>query len=179
MQSLDIPFAVITDGDFYYIDKNGEKVYHTDENDVDMDELEVGYLGLEVVKAMVNEVGLNDSTPIPDDFCEADELYRTYGIFVGNSTLEVEMMRSSKTNKEAIQVFIDLFNELTEGGKRQKSNFKREITSGEYWKCLRKIEGNGIGKGRFAQKLSNRIYKEHIPEYIELAIDYIYEKVNV
>lgn len=50
--------------------------------------------------------------------------------------------------------------------------------SGEYWKCLRKIEGNGIGKGRFSQKFAHVCKKEHIPTYIKEAIEYIYEKVN-
>ena len=61
--------------------------------------------------------------------------------------------------------------ELTTGGARQKQNFKKELKAGEYWKCLNKIEGNGIGKGRFAQRLSGVCMKEHIPGYIESAIN--------
>lgn len=89
------------------------------------------------------------------------------------------MMQTCSSDNVAKQVFVDIFNELTEGGDRQKENFKNEMDLGKYWKCLTKIEGNGIGKGRFAQKLSARVCKEHIPPYVKKAIDYIYEKVNV
>jgi len=178
LRNLDIPYTIITDGDFYYVDeKKDERVYHVSEDDTDA--AETGYLGLEIIERMVKEVGINGTTLIPSDFYDADMLYRTYGIFVGNNTFEVDMMEACKKNPKATRVFIDLFNELTDGGKTQKANFKEEINNGDYWTCLKKIEGNGIGKGRFAQKMAERVCKKHVPEYIEKAIEYIYEKVNV
>lgn len=177
LRSLDIPYAIITDGDFYYVDEEkDERVYHV--SDYDTDTEEIGYLGLEVIERMVKEVGINGATLIPSDFNDADKLYRTYGIFVGNNTFEVDMMEACKKNPTATQAFIDLFNELTDGGETQKSNFKKEINNGDYWTCLRKIEGNGIGKGRFAQKLSGRVCKDHVPVYVQKAIEYIYQKVD-
>jgi len=164
--NLDIPYAIITDGDFYYVDKEkDERVYHVSEDDTDADE--IGYLGLEIIEKLVKEIGINGDVPIPEDYIDADELYRKYGIFVGNHTLEVDMMKASAESAAAKQVFKDLFNKLTEGGKTQKANFAKEIESGAYWKCLSKIEGNGIGKGRFAQKLAGKVCNTHIPGYIK------------
>lgn len=177
LRILDIPYTIITDGDFYYVnEEKKERVYHVSEDDAE--DLETGYLGHEVIKRMFKEVEIDKTILIPDDFKEEDKFYRKYGIFLGNNTFEVDMMERCKKNLKAKQVFIDLFNELTEGGKRQKENFEREINNGEYWRCLKKIEGNGIGKGRFAQKLAGKVCKDHIPEYIEKAIKYIYQKVN-
>lgn len=180
LRSLDIPYAVITDGDYYYENEEEERIYHQMDND-DSD-VKSGWLGMEIIEKMINELGLNGDEKIPDDPDEKDQLFYSLGLFVGYYTFEVDMMEcaaTSKNNREkALNVISDLFLELTTGGARQKQNFKKELKVGEYWKCLNKIEGNGIGKGRFAQRLSGVCMKEHIPGYIESAINYIYKKVD-
>lgn len=180
LRSLDIPYAVITDGDYYYENEEEERIYHQMDND-DSD-VKSGWLGIEIIEKMINELGLNGDEKIPDDPGEKDQLFSSLGLFVGYYTFEVDMMEcaaTSKNNREkALNVISDLFLELTTGGARQKQNFKKELKAGEYWKCLNKIEGNGIGKGRFAQRLSGVCMKEHIPGYIESAINYIYKKVD-
>lgn len=180
LRSLDIPYAVITDGDYYYENEEEERIYHQMDND-DSD-VKSGWLGMEIIEKMINELGLNGDEKIPDDPGEKDQLFYSLGLFVGYYTFEVDMMEcaaTSKNNREkALNVISDLFLELTTGGARQKQNFKKELKAGEYWKCLNKIEGNGIGKGRFAQRLSGVCMKEHIPGYIESAINYIYKKVD-
>lgn len=180
LRSLDIPYAVITDGDYYYENEEEERIYHQMDND-DSD-VKSGWLGMEIIEKMINELGLNGDEKIPDDPGEKDQLFSSLGLFVGYYTFEVDMMEcaaTSKNNREkALNVISDLFLELTTGGARQKQNFKKELKAGEYWKCLNKIEGNGIGKGRFAQRLSGVCMKEHIPGYIESAINYIYKKVD-
>ncbi|MBQ8799666.1 MAG: AAA family ATPase [Lachnospiraceae bacterium] len=178
LRCLDVPYAVITDGDFYHIPSGqDEREYHVMYDDVSDDE-ECGYLGLEIIKRMVTELEINGATPIPDSVAEEDELYNSYGIFLGNYTFEVDMMEHCHGKKKATDIIVGLFNELTTGKEAQKANFKREIEEEKYWKCLKKIESNGIGKGRFAQKLASRCCKEHIPGYIKSAIEYIYEKVD-
>lgn len=177
LKNLDIPYVVITDGDFYYLN-NEERIYHQFDEDTD-GTLECGYLGLEVAEKIATETGLISSENIPSQTYDAKKLYNSYGIFIGNNTFEVDMMKTANSNTTATQVFIDIFNELTKGGDKQKKNFKAEINNKEYFKCLSKIEGNGIGKGRFAQRLSGRVCKEHIPDYIDKAIDYIYERVSI
>ena len=155
LRSLDIPYAVITDGDYYYENEEEERIYHQMDND-DSD-VKSGWLGMEIIEKMINELGLNGDEKIPDDPDEKDQLFYSLGLFVGYYTFEVDMMEcaaTSKNNREkALNVISDLFLELTTGGARQKQNFKKELKAGEYWKCLNKIEGNGIGKGRFAQEI--------------------------
>lgn len=179
LQSLDIPYAVITDGDFYVVNDKDEREYHTMDAGKDTD---IGWLGMEIIKSMVSQLNLNGKNELPKESDKLDELFMELGLFVGYYTFEVDMMEKAAEKKDSkeenLNVIYELFSELTTGGIVQKRNFKTEIMSGEYWKCLRKIEGNGIGKGRFSQKFVHVCKKEHIPDYIRAAIEYIYEKVN-
>ena len=185
LKNLDIPYAVITDGDHYYIkkckDKNDkikeEKKYHVMDKDVP-EGAKKGYLGLEIIKKLFLDFGFVTESEMPTDFNDQKKLFNERGFFIGIHTFEVDMMERCNREPTAKQIFIDIFNDLTDGGDVKKTKFKREIKLGEYWRCLKKIEGNGIGKGRFAQKLSTQCCKEHAPEYVEAAIEYIYTKVN-
>ena len=178
LRSLEIPYAIITDGDFYRIPENSdEREYHLMDTEVQKNDT-WGYLGYEIIKRMVEELKINGSKEIPSEMDEQNQLFQSYGIFISEYTLEVHIMQACHGNAEATQVLIDLFNELTTGGATQKKNFKNELQGEKYWKCLSKIEGNGIGKGRFAQKLIGKCRKEFIPAYIENAINYIYKKVD-
>ena len=180
LKNLSIPYAIITDGDYYYENEDEERIYHH-MNDGSSNGVE-GWLGMEIIEQMVEELKLNGDAKLPDEVSKKDELFWSLGLFVGYYTFEVDMMEhaaNSKQNGEkALNVISNLFSELTTGGKRQKSNFIDELKSGEYWKCLKKIEGNGIGKGRFSQRFSCVCMKEHIPSYIQSAINYIYKKVD-
>lgn len=148
LRSLDIPYAVITDGDYYYENEKEERIYHQMDND-DSD-VKSGWLGMEIIEKMINELGLNGDEEIPDDPGEKDQLFYSLGLFVGYYTFEVDMMEcaaTSKNNREkALNVISDLFLELTTGGSQQKLNFKKELEAGEYWKCLNKAldESNRI-----------------------------------
>ncbi len=179
LHSLAIPYAVITDGDFYVINDKDEREYHKMDTEETADR---GWLGMEIIESMVSQLNLNGENEIPEDIDKLDELFKELGLFVGYYTFEVDMMEKAAEKKaskeENLNVICDLFTDLTTWGIVQKRNFKTEIMSGEYWKCLRKIEGNGIGKGRFSQKFAHVCKKEHIPTYIKEAIEYIYEKVN-
>ena len=179
LHSLAIPYAVITDGDFYVINDKDEREYHKMDTEETADR---GWLGMEIIESMVSQLNLNSENEIPEDIDKLDELFKELGLFVGYYTFEVDMMVKAAAKKdskeEKLNVICDLFSDLTTGGIVQKRNFKTEIMPGEYWKCLRKIEGNGIGKGRFSQKFAHVCKKEHIPTYIKEAIEYIYEKVN-
>lgn len=179
LHSLAIPYAIITDGDFYVINDKDEREYHKMDTEETADR---GWLGMEIIESMVSQLNLNGENEIPKDIDKLDELFKELGLFVGYYTFEVDMMEKAAEKKaskeENLNIICDLFTDLTTGGIVQKRNFKTEIMSGEYWKCLRKIEGNGIGKGRFSQKFAHVCKKEHIPTYIKEAIEYIYEKVN-
>lgn len=177
---LNIPFIVITDGDFYIIENNDQgeekKKFHI-MDDVDIDCKSHGYLGVENIENLVRELNITTDN-IPEDINEKKELFKKLGFFIGNNTLEVDMMNAAYENNDATNVFCDIFNRLTDGGQKQKENFKNEILERDYWKCLKKIEGNGIGKGRFAQAITPRILEDHIPQYIKHAIEYIFKKIE-
>lgn len=189
LRNLDIPYAVITDGDCYYTDKKVEETpdgsekkengrrYHIMEKDIPND-ANIGYLGNEIIYKLFTDLEIVAKEVIPKEFEKQNDLFSDHGFFIGTYTLEVDMMDTCKEDGAAMKAFIDVFNSLTTGGSTQKDNFNKEIVSGDYWTCLAKIEANGIGKGRFAQKLVAKCCKEQVPRYIEKAIDYIYLKVN-
>lgn len=179
LDKLGIPYVCITDGDYYWITENEEqkREYHTLYNETHKN---IGYLGLERIEKLLVEIGEIEGADIPLDPNEQDTLFATKGFFVGEYTMEVDIMDISSTSEEAKDLICNIFNELTVGGGQQKENFKNELNSGDYWSCLRKIESssNEVGKGRFAQRLSIMCTKEHIPGYIEDAIAKIYSKIE-
>ena len=104
-------------------------------------------------------------------------LLAQYDFFVGETTFETDIFAANTTEQKQ-KIILQVFNELTEGRERQQENFARELALGEYDACLRKIEnGNGIGKGRFAQRLATYARQLTPPEYIRLALLQIKAKV--
>lgn len=177
---LGIPYVCITDGDYYTWVKEKDELKRKYHILVDDTHTSNGYLGLERIGNLLAELQKISGSSIPEDFDEQEELFAKNGFFIGYYTIEVDIMDACSESKEGKNIICNIFNELTTGGDRQKANFKKELDSGDYWACLRKIENgdNEIGKGRFAQRLSLMCTKEHIPEYIEKAIDHIYSKID-
>ena len=71
-----------------------------------------GYLGMEIVERMVDELKLNGDNEIPKDVNKADDLYRSLGIFVGTYTFEVDMMENAANTERAAKahkVLVDLW----------------------------------------------------------------------
>lgn len=97
-----------------------------------------------------------------------------YDFFVGETTLETDIFAANVAEQKR-QTIIQVFNELTEGGEKQKENFATELTTGQYKACLAKIEN--IGKGRFAQRLATYARQLTPPEYIRQALLQIKAKV--
>ena len=109
---------------------------------------------------------------------EKRKYFETFGTYIGEYTLEIDIFKKSIGSDRDILCFI--FNQLTNGGQTQKKNFSAELSSGRYNKCLAKIEStySGIGKGRFSQRLATYVSASMIPEYVSNAIDAIVEKVR-
>lgn len=176
LKNLNIPYTIITDGDFYCIEEKegeAERKYHVLQKE---DIKECGWLGLERIKELIIKLGLKNQEEIGDEIEKQEDIFEQLGMFVGNYTIEVDIMEKSQENEKLI--LEQVFNELTIGGERQKKNFEKELNAGEYWKCLNKIENNSIGKGRYAQRLSTQCMIGHIPDYIKKAINYIYNEVK-
>lgn len=172
LEYIGLPYVVITDGDFYYtevVDGKEKKTYH-DFNDED-DPRDSGFLGHEIIANILAELNKIDLDKYTSDMSEQDKLFRTFNVFVGYYTFEIDMME--QTDEKGRKIIEDIFDALTTGGAKQKKNFKQYMADGDYWRCLRRIEDN-IGKGRFAQRLSLYCNKEHVPAYVEAAINHIY-----
>ncbi|WP_312522438.1 AAA family ATPase [Anaerospora sp.] len=181
LEQLGIPFVIITDGDIY--EKNvvdGGKIetkFHVYYEDMQKHG-NYGFLGHDNICNLMTELKWIDEDEIPESFAKQDELFQKNGCFVGIHTLEVDIMDTCYEDTEAEQVICDVYDALTPGGTKQKANFKAELENAEYWKCLKKIEGKGIGKGRFSQRLASSCTESHIPGYVEKAIKNICQKVN-
>lgn len=174
---LGIPNAIITDGDYYHT-VGGDKVF----GDLsDGSYKNTGYYGNERMEELC-ELFMDE-----DEFtsfaelkpAQQDEELSKYGIFVGVYTFEIDILR--KIYKESDRKIIcSVFNELSDGGKKQKDNFKANMDSQDFKKCLAQIESShsNIGKGRFAQRLASVCTKAMVPDYVKDAIEHICSEVR-
>nr|WP_025689617.1 AAA family ATPase [Paenibacillus zanthoxyli] len=173
---LGIPYAVITDGDYYEI-INQEREYHLLNKNSGND---IGYLGLEIIEKLVIDNDILSDSEIPEDFGEMDDLFREKGFFIGYYTAEVDIMEGCYKDEASREIISGIFSGLTAGGDKQKRNFSANLEKGDCWACLRQIESSHsrIGKGRFAQRLAHHCTLSHMPDHIKRAIDYICKEVE-
>lgn len=151
LDELDMPYVVITDGD-PDCDVTGEKR---------MKDL--------CIKLYLEEV--------IDGVTSWKRFFSTEGYFIGESTLEIDIMKAFQSNGETASI-IEAFIFATIGGETQKRNFKTNYREKDFNACLRAIESKNVGKGRFAQELALSDFKiDSIPEYIKNAINRIHELV--
>lgn len=172
---LNIPYAVITDGDFYTekvnnTDDEKNRTYHVLEKDVADDEV-CGSLGIENATKIFEELKIS----VPED-TNLTSYFSEQGYFIGKYTFEVDMMECTDT-KIGQEAFTDTFNQLVES-KRKQHNFENKLKNQDYEFCLRRIEDQGIGKGRFAQIFSGKCVTDNCPNYVKNAIEYVYAKVE-
>ena len=129
LRAIGIPHIVITDGDYYFYNDKRKKVFgkmHLDSHNATGN----GYEGNERMKKLIVDLGILEEKEIPEYAHEQDEVYAENGFFVGYHTLEIDML--SKSGKIGKEVFLKVFNELTQGGKVQKENFFAAIKDGRY-----------------------------------------------
>lgn len=173
LNTLNIPWILFTDGDYYeieeYVNEEGEtkrkRRYHI------LDEgsgQESGFKGEENVQNILFELGIIEEDAVDVDFEEQ-------GCFIGNYTLEVDIMH--ETDADGIEKLKKVYDELKSGGSKMQKNFEKALDSEEYWDTLQKIEDN-ISKGRFAQRLADELTKEMLPDYILDGIEAIINKVK-
>lgn len=189
LNALKIPYVCITDGDYYIevpdtkkSDGSTLRKYNTVRDYSDPDHINHGYLGGEIVQNILSELQKIDTDAIPTAWNDKIIFFADYGFYLGTHTLETDIMLISNSlyDQEAEDIICSVFDEITLGGQKQKSNFRMNLNTWDVAACLRQIENsdNKIGKGRFAQKLSSKCIKNNIPIYIENAINKIYEKVD-
>lgn len=174
LNSLSILYAVITDGDFYIenVDDRDDsnRNYHVMEKDV-KDNDTCGSLGRE--NAIKTFEALDDSVPENVDLAL---YFSERGYFIGKYTFEVDMMECTST-EAGERAFTDTFDQLVESSRKQ-NNFKNRLENQDYEFCLRRIEDQSVGKGRFAQIFSGKCVTDNCPDYVKNAIEYIYAKVD-
>lgn len=176
LNALSLPYAVITDGDFYTINEDSsedselKRNYHVMEQDVAEND-QYGYLGRENAIRIFESLG-----NVLQGHSDLDGFFSAHGYFIGKYTFEVDMMECTKTDSGK-KAFTDTFNYLVESS-RKRQNFKNRFDVQDYEFCLRRIEDQSIGKGRFAQIFSGKCNVDNCPEYVKNALEYICEKVD-
>lgn len=106
---------------------------------------------------------------IPDNACLV--LGRRYGIFVNDHTLEIDLFKHGSHKVICLTLC-----ELTENNAAQAraESWLLDPTTVDTEILLKDIEA--IGKGRFAQRLAQRVSAEGCPDYIQQAITRIVER---
>lgn len=154
-KGLSIPFVAVTDGDWR--ESRGERLSS----------------GLRRGIPISNETNRGDNAASEEAYQRRDwdglyELLANAGVFVGQSTLEIDLLNCGLGHQmcEAFQElgasdrWVNRFKGLVETGS--------EVSNEDAQAVLRRIDR--LGKGRFAQRLAEKVTKEHCPPYIEAAI---------
>jgi putative ATP-dependent endonuclease of OLD family len=147
-RGLDIPFAVITDGD---PQKNGSSLGEQ--------------RGLKLLKIMDPKLKV-DEARVP-------EVAATRGIFIGEQTLEVDLFKSERHVSMTTTLCELTSNSACE--KRAKA-WRADPASLEPEQLLKDIDE--IGKGRYAQRLASNMRRKTCPHYIMQAIEYVCERID-
>jgi putative ATP-dependent endonuclease of OLD family len=95
------------------------------------------------------------------------------GVFLNSHTLEVDLWRAN-----AVQPFCDTLAELAESHSAAERATSWRARPAEVSLDELLADVGRIGKGRFAQRLAPRLRREHCPEYIEQAIQYVVDSVR-
>jgi putative ATP-dependent endonuclease of OLD family len=175
LNTLNIPWILFTDGDYYeienYNDKEGNpkirRIYHIMDEGTGRD---YNYKGEENIFNILLELGI-----IEQDTEVEDVNFEKNGCFIGEYTLEVDMMFAAE--EDGMKVLKSVYDELKPGGAKMQENFEKCLDEEDYWGALQKIEDN-ISKGRFAQRLVDKLIPKLVPDYINEGIAEIVQKVK-
>lgn len=160
---LDLPVAVLTDGD-------------PDEEHVG-DDNNCHYAGIKRGIELAQLLNGPSIAQLQSDYqqqrwTDARNGLQDNGIFVNEHTLEAELIWAGYSLE-----FVQVYAELRSSSLQQK-RMKEDIQNQELGKVIKRIEQSGIGKGRFAQRLADKVDAGKIPPYIEGAIQYILARVS-
>ena len=163
-QGLNIPFVVLTDGDWYWTRQGEERSR-----------------GLRRVVSIATAAGHSDSAALDKMYKQRqwDEIRdagKQMGVFVGDRTLEVDLFDNCHGPE-----LLDSLKELGLSARREKA--LQELASGD--KKLSDDEADGllkaieqIGKGRVAQRLASRVHAKRFPAYITDGIRHVTEGLS-
>ena len=163
-QGLNIPFVVLTDGDWYRT-RQGEDLSR----------------GLRRVVAIATAIGHSDAAALDemfqrrqwDDIVDAG---KQIGVFVGNRTLEVDLF-DCWHGPELVESLRELgVSTRTTQALQELADRKTELTDDEADALLKTLER--IGKGRAAQRLAGSVDAQRFPTYIKDGIQRITEVLS-
>jgi putative ATP-dependent endonuclease of OLD family len=163
-EGLDIPFVVVTDGD--PVLRDGSLKFRGIRRGSSL-------LGAEEKKEIDKLIGAEDW-----DACRAE--LANSDIFIGNRTLELDVAEIHP--KRMVRAFEELPVSSKSASEFSKGidGFLKELDDGEIKKAGEAVLGriDRIGKGRFAQRLANKVAGQEAPDYISEAIKRIVERVR-
>ncbi len=157
LNALEIPHVIVTDGD---PDANG------------------GYAGLRRGVRLLDDDDARERAEElleKEEWDDVDELLRDHGIFVNDSTLELEYAET------APQALITAYDELV-ASEKSRDRMREDVAEatadgGDSDKLLRRVAR--IGKGRFAQRLAAHLESpEDHPEYVREAIEWLSKRLS-
>lgn len=162
-RGLDIPFVVLTDGDWYK--RDGKQLSR----------------GLRRVVSIATAMACSQSDDLREmyEFRQWDDLReagKTIGVFVGDRTLEIDLFDCW----HGVEL-VESMRELGLSRKRTKAlkalaECDSKLSDDEARGLLRTIER--YGKGRVAQRLASRIDSARIPEYITDGVRSVTEELS-
>ncbi len=158
LESLGIPFSVITDWDGGYGQKRITELVHLIDDTTNNSRA-----------AAVEEV---DQIAGTNDYEAFDAKVAEFGIFTNDETLEVDLMKGD-FREQIIATLKD-----GDFGPKRRARIKKyetDYTDDDQKRFLSLIEA--IGKGRFAQRLATRIEGIDVPAYIAGAIQHVVGRV--
>lgn len=175
---LDIPWVIVTDGDYYETEQitvkgklKNKKHFHRHFNPTS----NYSFAGLNNISKLLQTLKLLDPKELTGNLEENFELLKTKNCHIGRHTFEVDSMIKSEVNGNLI--FKKIYSELRPGGEGQQKNFDDALESNNYWLALERIEGN-ISKGRFAQRLASNLEIDMAPNNLIEAIVNITQQIN-
>lgn len=178
LDALGVTVSAVDGVDFkpYHLLLNALAIPHVIVTDGDPDER--GFAGLRRGVRLLDDRGAHDRAEElmqNGEYAEADDLLREQGIFVNDSTLEVEY---AKTASDAvIAAYEDLVSGQTARKRMKEAVSQAAEDDGDSDEYLRRVDR--IGKGRFAQRASAYLdsANDH-PAYITEAIIWLSKRLD-
>lgn len=191
---LDLPLVIITDGDKYVgVDRLAKRVLKNKSLDKGFKTRLKEALtkkDFDAVRQLLEEQGegcfegLNRGIKIAKyiDRAKSEQLRQLYdeqkwdsvrdelgllGIFVNDWTLEAELIDVGYQEE-----YVEVYGELG-ASKTKQRNMEKALADQQVENILSRIEESGMGKGRFAQRMANKIDADRIPKYIQDAMAFI------
>ena len=179
LEKLSIPWCLITDGDYYQLEKeyvDGKEKITRNYHQMWQDGEPKHFKGIDLMSQMIVDLGLASQDDIPEDNLQQQyKILESKGCFVGFYTFEIDsMINGGQLGKNT---FKTVYSELRPGGLKQQKNFDDVLDADNFWAALTKIEDN-ISKGRFAQRFASHLTIDFVPAYMQNAIVEIIRKVT-